>query len=1040
MRNNYLLYVSSFLALWLCLGISAWAQERTVTGTVTGEGDALPGVNVLLQGTTTGTVTDIDGKYSIQVTGNNPVLSFSSIGFTSQNVEVGNRSVVDVSLEVDVQQLGEVVVTALGIEKEKKALGYSVTELQGEDFVQAREVNLGDALAGKVAGVNVSNIGSGVAGSSRVIIRGNTSLAGNNQPLYIIDGVPIDNTQMGAAGMWGGQDWGDGLNSLNPDDIASISVLKGNTAAALYGSRASNGVIVITTKKGTARKGIGVEINSNFTVENYVNTYDFQNEYGHGTRIEKPSTVDEALDNGGSGWGAKLDGSPVVQFDGEQRPYSYSGDNFDKYYRTGSTLTNTIALTGGSDKQTFRFSASDLRQEAITPNSGMNRQNLTLSTNANWVEKLTLSAKVQYVREDVNNRARLSDAPGNGNYTLSVLPPSINVNDLRGTTPKLGALEDGTELPYSSNTFSQNPWWAAYQFDTDDIRNRIITSNMLRYDITDWLYVHGRIGLDWYNTRRTAIEPFGTRYKPRGSITELNRTISEVNMEFMVGADKTFGEFGLNAFFGGNRMKRSDETLGGNANNFNIPFFHTLSNGANQSVTYGLSEKGINSLYGSVELSYGNFIFLSATGRNDWFSTLNPESNSIFYPSIGGSFVFSDATEMPSWLSFGKVRASWAQVGGDTDPYQTALTYQLVGQGHLGAALERIAQGSIPNPDLKPLTVSETEVGFDVRLFDNRLGIDYAYYTRKTEDDILNASVSQSTGYGSATVNVGELTNQGHELLITATPITGALRWDVTFNFAYNKNEVKQLVGDQKVFQAQEARSRNAFAQHRIEYVDEEGNLVQGGYSAIVGYTHKMIDGQLVYTEDGYPVQSDDLRVLGFGVHPYTTGLTNTFAWRGFNLSFLVDMKFGGDLYSGTNASTVGSGMHKMTLQGRDGEGITVSGVDEEGVANTWTIAPENLQDYWGRYNDIADYFVEDASFIKLRQFTFGYNFPGTLLERTPFTSASLSVVGRNLWLIHSNVDNVDPESTYNASNGQGLEWFGVPQTRSFGVNLNLKF
>lgn len=921
-----------------------WAQQ-VVSGQVVDEnGEGLPGVNILVAGTTEGTITDYNGNYSISVP-EGGALNYSFIGYLDQRIEVGDRGVVNIALAPDIQQLAEVVVTAFGIEKEKKALPYSVTELEGEGFTEAREVNIANALAGKVAGVNVSNIGSGVGGSSRVIIRGNTSIAGNNQPLYVIDGVPMDNSQLGQAGMWGGSDFGDGTSSINPDDIENISVLKGNTAAALYGSRASNGVILITTKKGVNRKGIGVEVNSNFTIDKINNQFDFQTEYGHGNRGQKPTTTEEALEFGASSWGGQLDGTPVPQFDGEARPYEDQGDNFDRYYRTGNTFTNTVSLTGGGDKQTFRFSASDLRQESVTPNSGMNRQNFSLSTNANWVEKLTLTAKLMYSREDVQNRSRLSDAPGNGNYTLSVLPASINVDDLRGTTEKLGAREDGTELPYSANIFSQNPYWAAYQFSTDDVRDRMIGSGLLRYDFTDWLFAHGRIGMDWYTNRRTAITPFGTGYSPRGQMEERERRVRETNMEFMVGADETFGDFRVNGFFGGNKMVRVDETLGANGNNFNIPFFHTISNAANQSVVYGYDEKGINSLFGSVEVSYKNFLFLTATGRNDWFSTLNPENNSIFYPSVGASFVFSDAFRLPEWITFGKVRGSWAEVGGDTNPYATSLTYSLVGQGHMGAALGRITQGSIPNPDLQPLLVSEYEIGFDIRFFENRLGIDYAYYNRETMDDILNASVSETTGYGQATVNVGEISNKGHELLITGTPIDQALQWDVTFNFAYNDTEVLQLVGDQRVFQAEEARSRNAFSQHRVEFTDENGVFHPGGYSVIVGRTHKTIDGQKVYTEDGLPVQSDNLEVLGNGVHPYTMGLTNRFTYKNFELSFLLDMKFGGDLYVGTNATAVGSGNHKMTLDSR-ANGISVTGInDATGTSQTWQLAPPEVAD-----------------------------------------------------------------------------------------------
>lgn len=1021
--------------------------QRQVSGKVTSgeDGSSLPGVNVVVAGSQQGSITDVDGNYKIEVS-DGTTLKFSYIGYLDQEIQVGNQSVIDVVMSPDVTQLNEVVVTAFGIEKEKKALGYSVTELNGDDFVKAREINLGDALQGKVAGVNVSNIGSGVAGSSRVIIRGNTSLSGNNEPLYVIDGVPMDNSQQGAAGMWGGSDWGDGLSSLNPDDIQNISVLKGNTAAALYGSRASNGVILITTKKGTSRKGIGVDFSSTYTGEKFINNYDFQQQYGHGDRGAKPTSANEGLEYGGSAWGAKLDGSMVPQFDGVERPYSYMGDNFNNYYRTGSTFTNTLALTGGSDTQTFRFSFSDLRNNAITPNSGMNRQNFSLSTNSVWAKKLTLSAKMQYSREDVQNRARLSDAPGNANYTLVALPPSIAVKDLKGPTDKLGAKEDGTEMLYSNNIYSQNPYWAAYQFENSDVRNRLIGSALLKYDITDYLYIQGRIGMDWYTTRRTSITPYGTGYSSLGQMSETQRTQSEVNMEYLLGFDKTFSNLRVNAFFGGNSMRRKWENIGGSGSQFNVPFLHTLSNLANRSTIYDITESGINSLYGSAEISWKNMIFLNATARNDWFSTLPKESNSILYPSVGASWVFSDGFVMPEFITFGKLRASWAQVGGGANPYQLALNYGLVGQGHLGATLGRINNGSVPNNQLVPLTSTETEIGFNIKFFNNRLGIDYAYYSRKTEDDILNASIAQTSGYGSATVNVGQISNKGHELLITGTPITGDLRWDISLNFAYNKATVDQLYGDSKILGAQTARSRNAYSQHRIAFTDEDGVYMPGGYSVIVGYKQMEIDGQKVYDDDGLPVRDNKQYVLGNGVHPYTGGINNAFTWKNWNLNFLIDFKAGGDLYSGTNATAYGSGLHKATLVGRE-NGLTISGVDTDGTPQTWNIPGTSsdpaaiiVEDYYSRMTSISNNFVYDASFAKLRQLVFGYTFPKSMLQNTPLTSVSLSFVGRNLWLIYSNIDNIDPESTYNTSNGQGLEWLGVPQTRSFGFNLNVKF
>ncbi len=1042
----------AFLLFTMTVGVS-YAQ-REISGKVTSgeDGSALPGVNVVVVGSQQGSITDVDGNYKITVN-EGATLKFSYIGYLDEEFLIGNQSVIDVVMTPDVKQLGEVVVTAFGIEKDKKALGFSITEVDGEELTQAREVNLGDALQGRVAGVNVSNVGSGVAGSSRVVIRGNTSINGNNMPLYVIDGVPMDNSNLGQAGMWGGSDWGDGLTSINPDDIENISVLKGNTAAALYGSRASNGVILITTKKGTARKGIGVEFNSNFVLEKINNFQDFQTEYGHGTRGAKPTTQTEAWDYTASGWGAKMDGSLVPSgFDDESRPYSYQGDPYSAFYRTGTTLTNTLALVGGSDTQNFRFSASDMRNESITPNSGMNRQTFSLSTNSKWADKLTLTSKLQYSREEVKNRARLSDAPGNANYTIAVLAPSINVEWLKGPTDKLGAEEDGTEMLYANNIYSQNPYWAAYQFENNNLRDRVIGSALLRYDITDWLYVHGRIGMDWYNDSRRSVEPYGTGYIPLGSVNEQVRNYRETNMEWLAGGDKQFGEFGINAFVGGNLMRRDYEYHGLSGSQLSVPFLNEITNAGTTSIGYDITKSGINSLFGSAEFSYGNFIFLTATGRNDWFSTLKKDLNSIFYPSVAASVVLSDAIVMPEFLTFAKVRGSWAQVGGGADPYQTDLNYSLVGQGHDGgfgqAVLGKIQQSDVPNSQLQPLTVSEIEIGFDVRFFDNRLGIDYAYYNRSTMDDIVAATISQTSGYGAAVINVGELTNKGHELLISATPITGKFRWDITFNYAYNKAEVKQLAPGVNSLQVNEARSRNAYVQHRIAYTDEDtGESYEGGYSMVMAYMPQMIDGQMVLDSDGLPLRESALTIMGSGVAPTSGGVNNTFSYKNFNLGFLIDYKFGGVIYSGTNQSAYGSGMHKETLVGRDG-GLTVSGVDESGSPVSYDLPytdPNDeglvtVQDYYGRLTQMSGLFVYDADYVKLRQLTLGYNFPVKLLERTPFTAASLSFVGRNLWLIHSSVDNIDPESTYDNTNGQGLEWYGVPQSRTFGFNLNVKF
>lgn len=1033
-----------------------WAQ-RQVSGTVTagGDGSPLSGVSVVVVGTTTGVFTDFDGKFTVEC-GNATSIRFSYIGYESQEVEIASQTTINVTLqEIDVN-LDDVVITAIGIERDKKALGYSVTEIGGESFVEAREVNLANALQGKIAGVNASNLSTGPAGSSRVIIRGNVSLTGDNQPLYIIDGVPIDNSSFGQAGLWGGVDEGDGTSSINPDDIETISVLKGANAAALYGSRASNGVILITTKSGKSRKGIGVELNSNFVFENVIDHFDFQDQYGHGRDGLAPVDANEAWSFGNStNWGAKLDGSNVAQFDGVSRPYSFQADeNMKRFYNTGTTWTNTIGLSGGNADHSIRLNASILDNKSIQPNAGYKRRNISTSYTGKFGKRLTVTSKILYSNEDAQNRPRIADSPGNSLNALFTLPVNYNVDDLLGDPNKPGAVpegfvpqdgkEVGAEMQISNNLWNANPWWAAYQFDNDDQRDRVIASQVAKFEITDFLFVQGRYGMDWYVRRETDITPYGTGYRRLGQMNERERRIRETNMEGLIGFDDTYGDISVNAFVAGNIMRRSSETLSLNAGNFNIPFFHTVSNAANQTFGYGLGQEGINSVYGSATVGYKDYLYITGSARQDWFSTLNPETNSILYPSIGGSLVFSEMLGLSGGaMTFGKLRASWAQVGGDTDPYRLALTYQL-GNGHLGQPDARIVQSSIPNSALVPLTSTELEFGVDLRFFDNRLGVDLTYYSQRTTDDILNASISNTSGFTATTINIGEMTNNGLELLLTGRPIqTKDFSWDISYNMAINNNEVVFLnegIDEIRVGgNLGEPRTRWAFI----------FNVVGEPFGTIKGFTQQMIDGQPVFNPDnGQPVRTTETSIIGNGVHRYTGGLTNTFTFKGVYLDFLIDFKTGGQIYSGTNVRQVGSGGHQMTVNPVEGLGfvsegrekITITGVNPDGEPLNMTIGPEDTDGFWGAYSQLSDRFVYDATFMKLRQISVGYSIPKSTLGTAPIQGVRLSFVARNLALLINNVDNVDPESVYNNSNAQGLEYFSFPQTRTYGFNVKLDF
>jgi TonB-linked SusC/RagA family outer membrane protein len=1054
------------LVLWLVCSVAVLAQDRQITGTVKdANGAGLPGVSVVVRGTTTGTTTNAEGKFSISSPADG-TLMFSFIGYVTQEAAVGNRGTVDITLAEDVMQLGEVVVTALGVERSTKALQSSITKVPGMSLTAARENNLGSSMQGRVAGVNVTKSSSGPAGSSRVVIRGNKSLGGANQPLYVIDGIPMDNSQFGQVGVWGGTDQGDGLTSLNPEDIESVTVLKGAAAAALYGSRGGFGVINITTKRGSAKKGVGIEFNSNYVFEKVYRYDDLQRIYGPGNLRSNPADptgpqiytkAASQLDAWGWGansmWGPKMDGSSVIQFDGVMRPYSDAGDNWERFYNTGSSWTNSLAITGGGNNQSYRFSFSDMKDDFIVPNSGFKRKNLSLSTTGKYGKKVTFNAKVMYSNEKMNNRSMLGDSPGNAPLAIYGLASTVNVMDLYGDPNKPGAVplgvttpdlkSTGEEFQQANNNWLQNPWWAAYQLQNENIRDRFITSADLRYNITDWLYASARVGMDWYTRNNYNLVAQGTGYQRGGSKSETTNFVREINQEWTLGADKEFGKIRVNAFVGGNKMVREYEAVNASGSNFNVPFFTSVSNTSSQSIGYGYSKSGINSLFGSAEISYAGYLYITATGRNDWFSVLNPANNSKFYPSVGGSFVFSDAFTMPEWLSFGKVRAAWGQVAtANVGAYAVQPTYSLLGQGHLGIPMGTFSFGdNIPNPGLVPALSSEIEFGADARFFNGRVGLELTYYSQKTTDDILSATISQSSGFNSTSVNIGELTNKGYEILVSGTPVQGEITWDISFNVAHNENMVVELApGVTRLF-IEEPRTRNAGVYH-----------VKGEpFGMILGYK-QLVDpasGKKVYDVNGYPVRTSAMEILGNGIAKFTGGLSNTLTWKQFTLDALIDFKFGGDIYSGTEVNLTNWGLHQQTVPNREG-GMVVEGVVQTGTGTdgkpiygplSVTLNQQTTRNYWGNLASRAqENFMYDASFIKLRQVQLEYKLPASILEKTPLTNVSLSFVGRNLWTILRNTDNIDPESSYTSSSGQGIDQFTMPAVRSYGFNLRLVF
>jgi len=1007
-------------------------QDASISGVINDEtGQPLAGVSVLVKGTGKGTSTDGEGKFVLEAPSNATLLC-SYVGYLTQEVVINSRKSIRITLQTDAEVLGEVVVTALGINREKKSLSYAVTQIGGEEVTKAREINLGNALTGRVAGLNASGTSTGPGGSSRIVIRGNGSLNGDNQPLIVVNGIPIDNSNQGSAGSYGGMDRGNGLSSINPDDIESISVLKGGTAAALYGSRAANGVILITTKSGVAQKGLGVEYNTTLTMETPRNLLDWQYEYGAGSGGLKPTSQAEAVTYGRMSWGERLDGTMVVQPDGEERPYSAQKNNIKNFYNTGTTFNNTVALNGGNEVANFRFSAANLDNNGIVPNNGLNIKAFNLSANATLAKKIIFEGKAQYTVEKNENRPFTADFQKNPNAGTQIIANSI---DVRTLAPGYDA--SGNEMVWSDYIYATNPYFAVNKMTNGDTRNRFIGMFSTRYNVTDYLYARGRIGIDQFNFDAFDLsEPSGTAFNNRGQMNTDQNFRQEVNAEAIIGFDKTFGDFSINALAGGNQMRNTFKGVHLTSGQFNVPFQYFIGNGSAQNFELDYSRRGINSLFASADIGYNSILYLTLSARKDWFSTLAKNQNSLLYPSVGLSFLPSEAWgNRPSWLDYLKVRASWAQVGGGApEPYGLDLTYTNLPQQYItGATLMTINSSTIPNR-LKPYTSTTTEAGIESRVFNNRVGIDLTVYDRTTTNDIVNASVPMSSGYESVALNVGEIRNRGVELLLTGTPLASSagFNWEIAYNMAYNKNTVLKIADDLPSIQLPGATTRtlNGGIYH---FEGQPFGMIAGNRAA------RNADGQIIYNAaTGIPLQGP-LEILGKGVPPLTMGITNTFSYKNFNVSVLIDGKFGASVYSATDAYGTQYGLDKRTVEhGVRETGVPVSGVDQDG--NPYA-AHVDAQTYYSTiWSTLTDQFVTNADFIKLRAITIGYALPSGILSKTPFQAASLSFVARNLFFLYNSARSIDPEASYNSGNAQGLENFGLPTVRSYGLNLSVKF
>jgi len=1022
------------------------------------EGKVLAGVTISIKNTHRGTSTDLDGEFSLRAD-NDDMLVLSCVGFVNKEVPAGIAARGPIVLNPSNQPLMEVLVTALGIGKQEKTLGYSATELDGGLFTQSRAVNLGNALAGQVAGVNVIDNATGPYGSSRVLIRGNASLSGNNQPLYVVDGVPYDNTTQAFAGQYGGMDLGDGLSNLNSDDIESIVILKGVAASALYGYRGGNGAILITTKSGSRTHGIGVQVNNNTTLNSVIDERDFQYVYGQGVAGIKPLSSQVALWAPYYSWGAKLDGTNAVNYLGDTYAYSPQRHNFENFFRTGATSQTSVALTGANSKGHFRLGLTDLHLGTIVPNSSMFKEGLSLNSTYSVTNHLQMDLTADYVFEHVNNRASLSDAPGNVFAPPLYLANSFDIRWMKDHTTH----PDGTEwLPGATDPYFENPYYIAYDYNNTTDRNRLTGGLTLKYDLLDWLYVQGQLTRDGYVFDVESIVPSGVEYTRTdgvhgGNLTQYEVNFYELNGNFMIGGQKKFGpDLSFDANIGSNREDNVSRINGigavpNSSNRAAGPFLIAGDYNANDISTTNKPYSNfdqhyrVNSIYANADLGFKNYLFLNFTARNDWFSTLNIHTDHYLYPSVSGSFVFSDVWHLPAWISLGKLHASWAAASNGTQPYQSLLAYGIESYSINNQPLGYIATSNsipvVPDADLRPVSIHEKEAGLRMQFLDNRADFDLTVYDKQTTDDIVNVTISTTSGYGQAVENVGKIRNRGIELLLEGTPVkTKHFSWKASFNYALNNNTVRYIGGAQSIVIG------GAYPRWGSEV--SISNVVGLPYGQIMGYAYKRdAKGNKIFSDGvsnpapaGEPEQTG-IVPLGSTVYNQTGGFSNELHYGAFMLTTLIDFKFGARIYSGTNLLLYYYGLQKATLQGREG-GYVGKGVLENGHPNTTAVpAQQYFQDISaGGTDHIAEEFVYDASFVKWRSASLCYTVPPATLKKHFIKGLSFSVVGRNLAVLMKHTPNIDPESSINNTNGQGLELTGYPPTRSWGFNINCKF
>ena len=1026
MKKLFTLFISCF---WL-LAVSAQSttvKARLLDGKTK---EALEGASVKEVNGKNFAITGSDGSFTIEVSPNNKQLEISAVGYVVQKINIADIVDGAILLTQNEGNLGEVVVTALGIKRDKKALGYSVQEIKSDELVRGRTQNLVGAMQGKIAGVNITQGSNGPGSSSQIIIRGSKFLSGSASGagvLYVIDGVPMDNSIRGTIGEFNGADGGDGIQNISPDDIENISVLKGPNAAALYGSRAINGVIMVTTKKGSARKGLGVTYSFDYNNENALLLPEIQTSYGQGAGGVYSPTSDQS-------WGPKVTGQPLVATGWANNNFNMEGRNVAKeMLRTGNNMNHAVAVTSGNEKSSVYFSMNYNKQKGILPGNELTRYIANLRINTKLSEKLSLESRFTYSNQTVDNRPGGGEDAANPYSSAIRMPIGIPYAEL-ARYEKFVVNKPAINFFSPNSAILNNPYWFLNRFKRQEIRNRLIGMIGSTYNFTPTLSFTARSGFDFY-TDLVDNKIFAGSPNPYtnnlggGNYNTFNRNFFTINTDFLLTYKKKFGQIGVETTLGANnRFDRIDET-GTNANGLNLPSVFSFNNGGAVNASNAFSRKKVNSVYGLLQLSLNEWLFTDFTLRNDWYSSLRPGNNSLLYPSVNISAVISEVwKDKPSYLSFAKLRASYGVAGRDAEPF--AVNYYLnSAPGSVGTIL------SNPSVKISDVIVPEQsrslEFGTDLRFLKNRINFDFTWYKGNTINQIVAVPLEPSSGFNQLLVNAGDIQNQGIEVTLNLVPIrTKKFSYSTTFNFARNRSKVVKVTDGITNFGFAANRAATASAKTG----DRLGNL------NVVGF-RRSADGQVLIGADGLPLLTPGRSVVAGNIFPdWTGGWNNEFSFGNFSMNLLFDIRQGGVIVSHTEGYLAGLGLAKVTEANRESKFI-VDGVREDGSKNNIEVTPQAYYSKIGARGGITgEAFTYDASNMRLRQAALTYNIPSSVMKKTSFRNASISFYGRNLFFVYKNSP-MDPDVTLNGGvGGYGIDFYSLPTTRSYGVNLKVGF